>query len=76
MNERETRAPRWYGALANWEKPLHLAWAMLDPIATENVLNGVLDLRPNAPVTRFERLGHYPQIEDPAALAGVISAAL
>src|SRR5262245_8971829 len=76
MNERETRAPRWYGALANWEKPLHLAWAMRDPIATENVLNGVLDLRPKAPLTRFERLGHYPQIEDPAALAGVISAAL
>jgi pimeloyl-ACP methyl ester carboxylesterase len=76
MDERMRRAPRWYGALANWEKPLHVAWAMRDPVATENVLNGVLDLRPKVPVTRFERLGHYPQIEDPAAIAGVITTAL
>ena len=76
MNERERRAPRWYGALARWEKPLHLVWAMADPVATENVLNGVLELRPQAPLTRFEDLGHYPQIEDPARLAAALSAAL
>jgi pimeloyl-ACP methyl ester carboxylesterase len=76
MNERERRAPRWYGALANWEKPLHLAWAMLDPVATENVLNGVLELRREAAVTRFEDLGHYPQIEDPGRIAAVLSTAL
>ena len=76
MNERERRAPRWYGALARWEKPLHLVWGMADPVATENVLNGVLELRPQAPLTRFEDLGHYPQIEDPARLAAALSAAL
>ena len=89
MNERERYAPRWYGALANWpahegassasrpEAPaLHLAWAMQDPVATENVLNGVLELRRQATVTRFEDLGHYPQIEDPARLAAAVEAAI
>jgi pimeloyl-ACP methyl ester carboxylesterase len=76
MNERERRAPRWYGALARWEKPLHLVWAMRDPVATENVLNGVLELRPEAPLTRLEDLGHYPQIEDPARLSAALQAAI
>ncbi len=76
MEERERHAPRWYGALARWEGPLHLAWAMADPVATENVLRGVLELRPLAPLTRFEDLGHYPQIEDPARLAAALEAAI
>ena len=76
MDERERHAQRWYGALTNWPKPLHLAWAMADPVATENVLDAVLELRPGVPVTRFEDLGHYPQIEDPARLASALRAAL
>jgi pimeloyl-ACP methyl ester carboxylesterase len=50
---------------------------MVDPVATERVLDAVLELRPSAPVTRFEDLGHYPQIEDPervaVALRGVLA---
>ena len=38
---------------------------MVDPVATMNVLDGVRALRPRGAVTRFEDLGHYPQIEDP-----------
>ncbi len=82
MNERETRAERWYGALRDWRPRgegapgLHLAWAMLDPVATENVLDGVLALRPQVPLRRFEDLGHYPQIEDPGRIAAVLSGAL
>jgi pimeloyl-ACP methyl ester carboxylesterase len=66
MEERFRHADRWHGALRNWPKPLSLAWGMLDPVATTNVLEAVLALRREAPVTRFEDLGHYPQIEDPA----------
>jgi hypothetical protein len=36
------------------------------------VLGAVLELRPSAPLIRFADLGHYPQIEDPAAVAPVI----
>ena len=69
MEERFKHADRWHGAIRDWQKPLSLAWGMLDPVATEAVLDAVLALRPAAPVTRFEDLGHYPQIEDPGRVA-------
>ena len=76
MEERFRHAERWHGALSNWPKPLSLAWGMLDPVATENVLDAVVELRPAAPVTRFEDLGHYPQIEDPQRVVEVLRASL
>jgi pimeloyl-ACP methyl ester carboxylesterase len=76
MDERERHAERWYGALRSWPRPLHLAWGMLDPVATTRVLDGVRELRPQAPLTRFDDLGHYPQIEDASRLAAALSACL
>jgi pimeloyl-ACP methyl ester carboxylesterase len=76
MEERFRHADRWHGALRDWHKPLGLAWGMLDPVANENVLNAVLELRPQAPVMRFEDLGHYPQIEDPVRVAAELQRAL
>ena len=76
MEERFRHADRWHGALRDWPGGLSLAWGMLDPVATERVLDAVLELRPAAPVTRFEDLGHYPQIEDPERVAGVLEVAL
>jgi pimeloyl-ACP methyl ester carboxylesterase len=72
LHERERYAERWHGALRDWDGDLRFAWAMLDPIATPNVLNAILELRPQAPTTRFDRLGHYSQIEDPAAITAAI----
>jgi pimeloyl-ACP methyl ester carboxylesterase len=76
MGERFKHADRWHGALRDWEKPLSLAWGMLDPVATEAVLDAVLELRPRASVTRFADLGHYPQIEDPDRVAEALQAAV
>lgn len=76
MDERFKHADRWHGAIRDWPKPVSLAWGMLDPVATEAVLNAVLELRPQAPVTRFADLGHYPQIEDPGRVAEALQAAL
>ncbi|MGH2923999.1 MAG: alpha/beta fold hydrolase [Solirubrobacterales bacterium] len=76
MDERERKAERWHGAIRRWPKPLHLAWGMRDPVATKRVLDGVRTLRPHAPLTPLPELGHYPQIEEPAALAGPLSGAL
>jgi pimeloyl-ACP methyl ester carboxylesterase len=76
MKERFLHAERWHGAIRDWGKPLSLAWGMLDPVATENVLDAVLELRPEAPVTRFEDLGHYPQIEDPHRVVKALQPAL
>jgi pimeloyl-ACP methyl ester carboxylesterase len=76
MEERFRHADRWHGALRDWPKPLSLAWGMLDPVATERVLDAVAELRPSASVTRFEDLGHYPQIEDPTRVALALEGAL
>ena len=76
MEERYLWADRWHGALREWTKPLALAWGMRDPVATENVLDAVLALRPAAPLTRLEDLGHYPQIEDPGRVGAALRAAL
>jgi pimeloyl-ACP methyl ester carboxylesterase len=76
MDERFKHAERWHGAIRDWPGPVSLAWGMVDPVATEQVLEAVLELRPQVPVTRFEDLGHYPQIEDPARVAEVLRAAL
>ncbi len=63
---------RWHAALRDWPGHLELAWAGRDPICTEAVLQAVLELRPNAHLTRLPELGHYPQLEDPAATLNVI----
>ena len=76
MEERFRHADRWHGAIRDFEPPVSLAWGMLDPVATEAVLDAVTALRPGAPLTRFEDLGHYPQIEDPDRVAAALRAAL
>jgi pimeloyl-ACP methyl ester carboxylesterase len=73
LRERVTFAERWHGALRDWDGQLELAWALLDPVATEAVLDAVLELRPDAPVTRFESLGHYSQLEAPEAIAPIVA---
>jgi pimeloyl-ACP methyl ester carboxylesterase len=73
LRERVEFAERWHGALRYWEGELELAWAMLDPIATPSVLDAVVELRPRAPVTRFDDLGHYLQIEAPEAIAPIVA---
>ncbi len=64
---------RWRRALRDWPGRLELAWAELDPICTEAVLQAVIRLRPQVAVTRLPGLGHYPQIEDPKAVYPVIA---
>jgi len=72
LHERVAYASRWKGALRDWPGHLELAWADLDPICTEAVLQAVLDLRPRVPVARLRGLGHYPQLESPDASIQII----
>jgi pimeloyl-ACP methyl ester carboxylesterase len=73
-NKERVTAPgaRWHAALREWPGRLELAWAGLDPICTEAVLQAVLELRPHAELARLGGLGHYPQIEDPDATYRVV----
>jgi pimeloyl-ACP methyl ester carboxylesterase len=69
LDERKRYAPRWHGAVRDWPKPLGFLWALDDPVATTNVLDGLRELRPGGPVVELPGLGHYPQLEDPNAFA-------
>lgn len=76
MSERERLVERWHGAIRDWPGALSFAWGLEDPVATTYVLDGLRELRPQAPVTELPGLGHYPQLEDPAAIAAVVEALL
>ena len=76
MDERVIYAERWHGAISRWPQPLSFAWGMLDPVATPDVLAGLRELRPAAPVRELPELGHYPQIEDPDRFADALAQAL
>jgi len=76
IGERITLADRWHGAVRDWPGELHLAWGLQDPVATTNVLDGLLELRPSAPVTRWPDVGHYPAVEAPDRVAGAVATLL
>jgi pimeloyl-ACP methyl ester carboxylesterase len=65
LDERERYADRWHGAVRDWPKPLSFLWALDDPVATTNVLEGLRELRPAADVVELAGVGHYPQVEVP-----------
>jgi len=60
----------------DWDGSLSFAWGTEDPVATTSVLEALIELRPHAPVQRLEGIGHYPQIEDPPAIAAAVAGAV
>jgi pimeloyl-ACP methyl ester carboxylesterase len=76
MAERERFSERWHGAIRDWPGPLTLAWGLQDPVARVAVLDGLRELRPGVPVIELPELAHYPQVEDPAAIAAALDTAL
>ena len=74
IDQRVAHAQGWHHSLSDWPGDLRFAWGMRDPVATPDVLAGLRELRPAAPVTELADLGHYAQIEQPAAIAGEIVA--
>ena len=67
LHERVTHADRWHGAVADWPGRLGFLWGLLDPVATTAVLEGLQELRPGASLVELAGVGHYPELEDPAA---------
>ncbi len=72
LDERVRHAQRWHGAVRDWSKPLGFVWALDDPVATTNVLDGLRELRPAGDVIELPGLGHYPQLEDPQAYTDAV----
>ncbi|MFG6401353.1 alpha/beta fold hydrolase [Microbacterium sp. P04] len=69
--ERVVLARRWEGALEDWRGRLGIGWGEMDSVSGKPVLDAIIGLAPSAEVTRWSDLGHYPHIEDPAAVGGL-----
>jgi pimeloyl-ACP methyl ester carboxylesterase len=75
MDQRETHAARWHGAIRDWPGELSLVWGLQDPVATTAVLTALRELRPGVAVGELPELAHYPQLEDPRRLAQALASA-
>lgn len=67
--ERRARRARWVGALQQATVPLTLIDGAADPISGAHMAARYRELVPAADVTLLDRIGHYPQVEAPAAVA-------
>ncbi|MGQ0701456.1 MAG: alpha/beta fold hydrolase [Panacagrimonas sp.] len=67
--DRRRNRDRWVGALQNTPVPLRLVNGPEDPISGAHMVARYRELVPNADVVSLPGIGHYPQVEAPAAVA-------
>lgn len=67
--QRVRHARRWIGALERLDLPAMVAWGKKDPVAVYSIAERLAREIPNARFETWEDLGHYPQVEDPEAVA-------
>ncbi|WP_227984010.1 alpha/beta fold hydrolase [Nocardia spumae] len=74
--ERRANADRWQRAFESYSGPMLFVWGPADPISGGHLLPRLRERRPHA---RFEVLdaapatGHYPQVENPTAVAAALA---
>lgn len=66
--QRQQHRERWVGAIINSTVPIKLIAGAKDPISGQHMIDRYRELIPNANITEMPELGHYPQIEDAAAI--------
>jgi pimeloyl-ACP methyl ester carboxylesterase len=69
IEERLTYAARWEQAIARADVPLRFVWGPLDPVSGAHMLAELRLRRPDAAIAELAGVGHYPQLEDPDAVA-------
>src|SRR5215218_9439147 len=75
MAERRENAGRWERALERTDVSLHLVWGMADPRSGAQIAEHVRRHVPGARIVALADVGHYPQLEAPAAVAAAITEA-
>jgi len=73
--ERVAHHRRWEKALADWDGPLRLVWGLDDPVSGRHVLEKATTALPHAAVTKLDGVGHFPQSEEPEAVAAAVRGA-
>lgn len=69
IEERRRHRERWVGALQKAQVPLRLVNGVVDPISGAHMVQRYRELVPAADVVELPGIGHYPQVEDAAAVS-------
>jgi pimeloyl-ACP methyl ester carboxylesterase len=70
--ERRRNRERWVGALQSGRLPLRLVNGLEDPISGAHMARRYRELVPRPDVVELPGIGHYPQIEAPAAVVRAV----
>lgn len=73
VDERYRFERRWIGALERLNLPVLVAWGARDPVARMIIGETLAKEIPKARLVRWDDLGHYPQMEDPARVASEVA---
>jgi pimeloyl-ACP methyl ester carboxylesterase len=76
IEERRASERRFTGGIETDPSPLHVVWGLDDPIAVPSMVDMLLEARPDATVSRLDRVGHYPMVEDPGRFLDAVLPAL
>jgi pimeloyl-ACP methyl ester carboxylesterase len=79
IDERATHARRWTAALENYPGPTLFIWGPADPVSGAHVLPRLRQRLPRARIAVLDdepAIGHYPHLEDPSAVAALLTAFL
>lgn len=74
IEERRVHQDRWTAGLVDFAGPLTLIWGEEDPIAILPMTERMQQLRPSTEVVTLPGVGHWPSLESPDLLAGMIAA--
>jgi pimeloyl-ACP methyl ester carboxylesterase len=72
LRERREQRARWVQAMQAADIPLRLVVGLVDPIAGASIARRYRELMPVADVVELADVGHYPQLEDAAAVRQAI----
>jgi len=74
LEERTRFRERWLPALGQRDLRTLIAWGEKDSVAVTAIADELARLAPHAEIARWPELGHYPQLEDPDAVAATLDA--
>ena len=72
LDERREKWDRWIGALRTTKVPIHIVWAVEDPVAVVNMAHVLHEEIKHSRLTLLEQLGHFPMLEGPERWATAV----
>ncbi|MCG8460438.1 MAG: alpha/beta hydrolase [Holophagales bacterium] len=72
IEERSRYRERWVAPLVERTVPTRFLVGALDPVSGRHAAERYRQLVPEPDVVLFDRLGHYPQVEDPASVLAAL----